>query len=129
MVDGAEPLYEQMAESISECVPEKWSVAKMEAVFFDDSITYLGEYQRAADGVSRSFPTDIRGERAFRQLRQLFKDAAKPLWGQACFEMQSDGKFRINFGYDDCDEDGNTRFDEERELRRAEERRLRLTAE
>lgn len=49
------------------------------------------------------------------------------MWGQAVFELQPDGKFKMNFGYENCDKSGDTHFDEEAELRRFRERQKRLT--
>ena len=127
MIEGIELFYQQIADSIQEAVPEDWSIAKMEAIFYPDSITYLGEYERQADGKSRSFGTTRSGERAFRELRKKFKEAGKQLWGQAVFEIRSDGKFNMKWGYENCDENGNTVFDEDEYLKRSEERRKRLT--
>ena len=101
----------------------------MEAIFYSGSSTYLGEYTRKADGKLRSFATASSGERGFRELRKKFKQAGKPLWGSACFEMQSSGRFNMKFGYEDCDENGDTRFDADEELKRAEARHKRLTSE
>jgi hypothetical protein len=128
MIDGAEMLYQQIADSIQEAITEQWSSAIMEAIFHPGCSTYLGEYTRAVDGVSRSFATPRNGERAFRELRKKFKEAGRPLWGRANFELQSTGKFNIKFSYDDCDENGNARFDEQEELKRAAERHKRLTS-
>ena len=127
MIPGIEPLYQQIAESIENAIPEDWNTAKMDAVFFPDSSQYRGEYTRASDGVARSFTTTLAGERAFREIRKLFKESDQPMWGRASFELQSKGKFNMKWGYDDCDENGFARFDEEEELRRSEERHQRLT--
>lgn len=127
MISGIEPLYQQIAESIEDAIPEDWDTAKMEAVFFSGSSNYTGEYSRASDGVTRSFTTTLPGERAFRAIRKLFKESDQPMWGRASFELQSNGTFNMNWGYDDCDAEGFAIFDEEEELRRSQERHQRLT--
>lgn len=127
MLEGIEHIYEKIAISIQDSIQEEWENATMEAVFYPSAIQYTGEYTRASDGVARDFKTDRRGERAFRELRQLFKDAGKPLWGRAIFELTSNGKFNMKWGYEGCDKDGNAIFDEESELRKLEERHRRLT--
>ncbi len=127
MIDGIEPFYQQIAESIEEAISEKWTTAKMDVVFFSDASEYTGEYTRAVDGVARGFATTSAGERAFRELRRLFKECAQPAWGRACFELQANGTFNMKWGYDDCDENGFAGFDEEEKLRRIEERHQRLT--
>lgn len=127
MIEGIDQIYERIAESIQDSISEEWATATMEAVFYLDGSQYIGEYTRASDGVARSFTTDLRGERAFRELRKLFKEAGKPLWGRASFELTSDGKFNMKWGYEGCDDDGYAIFDEEIELRKSEERHRRLT--
>ena len=129
MIEGIERINQQIAESIQEAIPEEWDTAKMEVIFFPGSSTYLGEYTRKADGKARGFATTRSGERAFRELRKKFREAGKPVWGKACFQIQSSGKFNLQFGYEDCDENGNVLFNEEEELRKAEERHKRLTSE
>jgi hypothetical protein len=127
MIPGLEPLYQQIAESIENAIPEDWNTAKMDAVFFPDGSQYTGEYTRASDGVARGFATALAGERAFREIRKLFEESDQPTWGRASFELQSNGTFNMKWGYDDCDGNGFARFVEEQELRRSEERRQRLT--
>lgn len=127
MIEGIEPLYRQIAESIQEAIPEDWTTAKMEAIFYPQSSIYCGEYTRKADGKARDFGTTRVGERAFRDLRKRFKEAGKPLWGQACFELHADGRFHMKWGYDNLDENGDTVFDADGELKRQEERHKRLT--
>lgn len=127
MVEGIEAFYQQIAESMIEAIPEEWSVASFEAIFFPEGSVYEAEYTRKLDGKVRGFQPASGGSRAFRQLRKKFKDAEKPLWGKARFELRPDGTFNMNWGYDDCDRDGNALFDEEQERRRHEARRIRLT--
>jgi hypothetical protein len=99
----------------------------MDAIFFSDSIKFFGEYT-TLDHRLKGFGTTRDGQRAFRELRQKFADAGQPLWGQATFEMNAEGKFKMNWGYEDCDENGDTIFDEEREYQRADNLRKRLIA-
>src|SRR5262249_44676857 len=129
MIQGIEPLFQQIADSIAEAILEDWTTATMEAIFYSGSSTYFGEYRRTSDGKPRDFPTTAQGERAFRDLRKKFKEAAKRLWGQARFEFHADGKFNIKWVYENCDENGDTIFNEEREMKRHEERRKRLSAD
>jgi|GEM_PF-3459289 hypothetical protein len=128
MMEGIDQRYETIASSIRESISEAWKNATMEAVFYPNAIQYTGEYTRASDGVARSFATDRRSQRAFREIRQLFKEAAKPLWGRAIFELTSDGKFNMTWVYEGCDKEGNAIFDEEIEAQKHEERHRRLTS-
>jgi hypothetical protein len=122
MIDGIEALYQQIADSIVEAIPEPWITARVEAIFFADSITFETEYTREAGGLT-SFATLLHGDRAFRELRRKFKEAGQPVWGQACFALNADGKFNMTLGYDNCDENGNTVFNETEWKRRHDERR------
>jgi hypothetical protein len=129
VIDGLESLYKQIADSMLNAIPEEWSSAMFEALFFQDSSTYEAEYTRKADGKQRGFQPSSGGSRAFRELRKKFKEAGKPVWGRACFQLNSNGTFNMKWGYDNCDENGDTLFSEEDELKRHEERRKRLTKE
>ena len=128
MIDGLEPFYQRIAESIQAAVRGQWTSARMDAIFYDDSILYFGEYLSATDGLPRDFETSSAAERAFEAIRRRFKETGQPLWGQACFVLQSDGKFNVKWGYENCDEQGNTKFDEAEYHRIHEERRSRLNA-
>lgn len=127
MIVGIEPFYQEIAKSIEDAVPEEWTSAKMEAIFYPDSSTYFGEYVRKADGKLRDFGTTGLGERAFREIRKKFKDVGKKPWGRAAFELFPDGRFNMEFGYDSCDRNGDTLFNEDEEVRRLKERHRRLS--
>lgn len=127
MIDGIEDLYQQIAESMRGAIPEDWITAKFEAIFYPDGSTYEAEYIRKMDGGVRGFQPTSSGSRAFRQLRKKFKESGQQLWGRACVELHIDGKFNIQWGYDNCDQNGDTVFDEEKEIKRHEERRNRLS--
>src|SRR5262249_19727714 len=83
MIPGIEPLYQELAESMLASIPEEWSTATFDVLFFSHSTVFEAEYTRQADGLARSFAPPRNGHRAFQRLRQLFKDAGKPLWGRA----------------------------------------------
>ncbi|AMV29544.1 hypothetical protein VT84_34435 [Gemmata sp. SH-PL17] len=128
MIDGLEPLFQQIAGSMQAAIPEDWDAAQFEAIFYADGSTYEAEYTRKADGKAKSFQPSAGGSRAFRQLRERFRETGQPVWGRVSFELRSDGTFNVNWDYDNCDENGNKRFDEEGELRRHESRRNRLSS-
>lgn len=127
MLEGVEGCYDQLADSMTQAIPEEWTSASFEAIFFPNSSIYEAEYVRKEDGKARGFQPADSGDRAFRQLRKLFKVAGKPVWGKARFELQPDGTFNMHWGYDNCDTNGDTVFDEDKELKRREERRARLS--
>ncbi len=126
MIHGIEEFYHVIADSISDAIREPWSLAKVEAIFFPDSITFEAEYT-SVTGKIRSFATSLASDRAFRELRRRFKDAKQPVWGQALFELHPDGKFTMKWGYENCDENGDTIWDEKAWSQRHDERHRRLS--
>ena len=114
MIDGIEDYYHRIADFITSAIDEPWKTAKLEAVFYEGSSTYLGEYTRP-EGSDCSFAVGMEGGRIFRQLRKEFESSGKPLWGQALFTLEESGSFKLEWGYDNCDENGYTIFDEELE--------------
>lgn len=127
MIQGIEVYYQQIADAISDAIPEDWATALMEVTFHDGSIDYHGEYTRSVDGVPRSFGTPRIARDAFKDIRSLFKQSGKPLWGSATFNLDSNGQFNMKWNYDDCDENGYARYDSEAWLKRQEEDQYRLT--
>ena len=57
MLPGLEPLFQEIADSMVAAIPEEWSTARVEAIYFSDSSVYEAEYTRKADGVPRDFET------------------------------------------------------------------------
>lgn len=128
MIPGIEPLYQRIADAMTTAIPEEWSVAEFHALFYEGSSTYEAEYVRQADGMAIGFQPASDGSRAIRELRKAFRQAGQTVWGQVRFILRADGSFKAQWGYDGCDANGDLPFDEVAELRRHEERRLRLVA-
>jgi hypothetical protein len=126
MIDGVEDIYQRIADAIVAAIPEPWQSAKAEAIFFENNINFIGEYVSEA-GKERDFAVPLYARRAFQELRRKFKEANQPLWGQASFELCPDGKFSLKWGYDHCDENGNTIWDDVEWGRMQSERHKRLT--
>jgi len=127
MIEGIEQLYQEIAQAMIATLFEEWSSAKFEAIFYPTSSVFEAEYIRSVDGKARSFAPLDSGIEAIEQVRQLFQDAGRPLWGRASFELLPNGQFSMTFGYDGCDADGNAIFDEDQEVEREGARRRRLT--
>ncbi len=127
MTDSIEEYYEKIAEFIPEAIDDDWAKARIDIIFFPGMITSFGEYTTSS-GSLKDFTTSWNIQRTFMELRAKFKEANTPLWGQATFNLTSEGKFSMSWGYENCDENGDTIFDEDREHQREESRRLRLNA-
>jgi hypothetical protein len=128
LIPGIEPLYQRIADAMTTAIPEDWSAAEFHAMFHPGGSTYEAEYLRNADGRAISFQPASDGSRAIRDLRKAFLQAGQPVWGQVRFLLRADGSFKAQWGYDGCDANGDLPFDEDAEVRRHEERRLRLVA-
>jgi len=126
MIEGLEAIYERIADAIVSAIPDQWNSARIDAVFYSDSSEYTGEYLTDS-GIQKDFAVALESTRAFRELRRKFKEAGQPLWGQASFELNADGKFKMKWGYENCDENGDTVWDEAEWHRHQEERRQRLS--
>jgi hypothetical protein len=115
MIDGIEPLYQRIADGIVAALPETWDRAWMDAIFYSDHVLYHGCYQSTEGGTCASFPTAEDAEMAFQEMRGLFAAAGKAPWCRVRFEVTSAGQFQLQWSYDDCDDQGFARFDEEAE--------------
>jgi hypothetical protein len=128
MIPGIEPLYQRIASAMKAAIPEEWTTAEFHAMFYSDGSTYEAEYVRKADGRAISFQPEGDGDRAIRELRRSFRQAGQPVWGQVRFFLRVDSSFDAKWDYEGCNDKGDLNFDEEAELLRHEERRLRLIA-
>jgi hypothetical protein len=128
VIEGIEAFYQRITAAMTTAIPEDWSMAEFHAIFFPDGSIYEAEYVRQADSIACSFQPTSDGSRAIRELRQAFQSAGQAVWGRIWFVLRADGSFNAKWDYDDCDANGDAVFHEEIELRRHEERRLRLIA-
>jgi hypothetical protein len=126
MIPGIEPLYQTISDSINEAISEDWITAAMEAVFYDGSISYYGEYISAGDCRAISFETAEESQAAFRELRNKFIEDRKKPFGRALFTLHADGAFHMKLGYDNCDDNGKTLYDGDKYIRQHRERHARL---
>lgn len=128
MLNNLEHKHQEIATAINELIEDDWSTAIVEAIFFQDSTTFLAEYVRASDGRSRSFETNTQIEQAFEAIRDGVRQSGQPVWGRARFEINSHGKFAMHFEYDSCDAFGNYQMDDDEYSRYMAERFKRLTS-
>jgi hypothetical protein len=129
VIEGIEPLFQRIADAMLATIPEEWSVAEFHATFFPDHSSYWAEYVRPSDGFARGFSPTSDGARAVREMREAFRQAGRPLWGQIRFVLRSDGTFNAHWSYEKCDANGDTIWDEEAERERWEAKLSRLNAE
>jgi hypothetical protein len=116
MIEGIEPYYQRIADGINSALPEVWRLAWMDAIFYDGSVSYYGAYLVSNEEYCTDFDTNRDAERAFREMRGLWLKCGKVPWGRARFNLFSTGKFNLQLSYDDSDENGFARFDEDADM-------------
>lgn len=129
MIPGIEIFYKRIAESMISEIPEEWTTARYDVVFYPGNSIYEAEYTASADGKARSLSPTNDGPKCFRELRKEFKQAGHLPWGRAHFLLNRNGSFKMNLDYDRCDEKGYAIFIEEERMKEFEERCKRLNGE
>src|SRR5216683_6361994 len=124
MIDGIGPFYQRIADGINSALPDVWRLAWMDAIVYDGSVSYYGSYLVGNEELCTDFETNRDAQRAFREMRTLWVKAGKVPWCRARFNLFSTGKFNLQLSYDDSDENGFARFDEDADM---EHHRQRLT--
>lgn len=125
MIDGIEDLYQKIAEAIEASISGDWRSAIVEAVFYSDNCSYNGEY--VLDGFDYPKPFAVKSDvvRSLYEMRRRFTAKGKRLWCSVRFELKADGKFKLDWGYGGCDEQGFATFDAAKEAERQRQIRLR----
>jgi len=99
-----EQLYHQLADCITQSIPDKWSEAWLCAEFEDDNGLTYGRYRRNDSSGILSFNVDddLYEEMyfSFEQLRDQLKKASGEAWKRAKFTLKRDGSFNIDFEYE-----------------------------
>lgn len=113
MIEGIEPLYQAIGEAVQASIEDEWVTAVVEATFYTEHVHFHSYYTTQAGSEPKDFELTAPGCTAFLDVRDLFRNAGKPLWCRARFEMDAEGKFKMDWGYDDCDENGFAHFREE----------------
>ena len=125
MLKDIETYYQSLAEAILPELPEDWATANLEIVCYPKSADYFGYYVTSS-GTTKSFEVSTNAILLLRRMRKAFQAEQQPLWGQALFELNSTGEFKMKYGYENLDEDGNTIYDSEEWKQRQAERESKL---
>ena len=105
MVEGIEKYFQQLAEAAQEAIQEEWSKLRIESEHYPEFFQEYCEYWKESGGVENTF-SSVAISRCLIEMRQLFKEAEKPLWGRFIFELDNKGDFEVDFDFDNCDENG-----------------------
>jgi hypothetical protein len=106
IIPGTDDLYPEIGQLIFDAIPEEFSIARVRVEMIDDvsscSIFYHksdGRFQYLNDGLESV-------EAKFRELRDLFKNAAREAWTGATFILSEEGEFSVELTYDDISDFG-----------------------
>ena len=112
MTEELDALYSQVGSAIAKTVPDGWTSAWVQIVFFRQSTLSSGQYI-TADGTSRAIEIGPDVEAAFSAMRTLFRANHKPVWTRARLDLTPDGKFDVQWFYDPCDENGDAYYSQD----------------
>ncbi len=126
MIPDLEPIYAKVGNAISDRLPNEWKVARVEVIYYPENVNYFGEFLHSDNRIG-SFHLGYELICSIDDLRQKFRDAGQPVWGSVVFELHADGKFSCKWSYDNCDENGNRRWDADEWTRMQNERSERIT--
>ena len=101
MAKSIEQIYQEIAVSIAQSVPQDRTTAWVSVEVTGDSVyTIKGWYLGEEGGETRAFRVDGSVSRLFAQLRSLLKREGASSWLRAKFTLARDGEFELEFGYD-----------------------------
>ncbi len=126
-MDSFDRFCPSLANSIQEALNSEWISARIDAVFYPETSHYYGEYVPQVGASPRGFGPTLEAQEILRDMRDACHASGQPVWGQATFTLWLSGKFSLTFGYANCDENGDTRFNEEEFLEFKRQRFDRLT--
>jgi hypothetical protein len=113
MIEGLEPLYQELADQAAMTLPDGWQKLRIEAVFYaEEEVDYWFGYI-ARDGNLGGLGITSELCEVLRGIRAKFHESNQPVFGQVVFSLTNDGKFSLDLGYDNCDENGDTIYSSE----------------
>lgn len=102
----AERIYRELGQFVFDHIQDEWAMAWVVAeIEFDDAGTTYGRYKRTMESTSEvlQFDTDDKVFDLFDELRQALKDPQHGHFTQAVFTVSRQGKFTIDFSYDELE--------------------------
>lgn len=123
-------LYKQIADKISDMIPDRWTDIYFYGEVLDDSTTAFFFYRQAQNGallychyipevykVSKDAYDTMLQElfKIIRELREEYKNNGLAVWTNFTMTLDSTGKFNIRYNYDDV-LDGRFTISERREI-------------
>jgi hypothetical protein len=109
-----EETYREIVDDLRDQIDEAWIKAKVRLVCYSDGASTTGYYIRKLDGVRQGLSPNTNFFRKIRSLRRMLRERDGRVWGRAIFQLDEDGTFEMLPSYDNCDENGDEIFDDER---------------
>lgn len=112
MNEKIESLYQQIADVLYDNIPADFKKAWI-SVEMQEDFGSTGVYYQSADNQFHfAMPHDALFD-LFNEMWLEYRNIGQQLWTSATFMIDPQGKFSIDFGYEDIFNDGSTRSDRE----------------
>jgi len=93
-------IYESLGEGIFDSVETGWIEATIDAIVFEDSVRCSGNYIPIEGASSISFSVSDDAFDDFEELHEITTEGDSNQWNRAKFKLTPDGKFSIDFEWD-----------------------------
>ncbi len=105
-ISEAENFYPEVGQMICDAIPGYFLTAWVHVEMIDDVSSYGVFYLKENNRFQFLYSGLDDIENKFRELRNRFKDADHEAWSGATFILNRDGKFSVDFTYDDVSDFG-----------------------
>jgi len=93
-------VYESIAQNMADAIPRDWNSALLEVEFSDDSAEFDATFE-TLDGQSEDFDVEYQVFKDFKELHSIMtEETDQHKWNRAKFKLTPDGKFSIDFDWD-----------------------------
>ena len=110
MNDRIESLYSEIADALHENINSGFDTAWINVEMQKD-VGLLGVYFKTPDAQCFTIRPSVSLFKLFNALWHEFIAAGQPAWSTATFTIHSDGKFNLDFGYDNVSDGRTTSLD------------------
>ena len=102
MQESVEEIYQQIANAMVREIKGDWADAWLEVEITNDYAALDGRYHKPGNPTIRGFSVDMPVLERFKTLRFQLQKSGEDPWRWAKFTLFPDGKFTIDFRYDDA---------------------------
>lgn len=104
-----EALYEQIGQNLATSIKESFQTAWIYAEV-QDGVSSVGLFYRTQNEAVKYQIRDPKLDDLVYQLWVSWKEATGDCWNRATYTLNADGKFAIDYDYDDIFNDGSTKM-------------------